>query len=105
MRRYFLILILFLLLIEAAAFPLMSKPTLDVAPDPDTAYQLIVKKSQRKLFLYNQKQKLLKTYKIALGFNPTGTKQMQGDGATPEGEYYITHKNAKSKFYRVQLLP
>jgi murein L,D-transpeptidase YafK len=41
----------------------------------------------------------LKTYAIALGHNPTGHKQRQGDGATPEGDYYLTHKNAKSKFY------
>ena len=48
--------------------------------------------------LYDGK-KLSKTYKIALGFNPVGTKTNQGDGATPEGDYYLTHKNPKSKFY------
>ncbi len=59
---------------------------------------LVVKKSARKMHLY-EGQKLRKTYNIALGFNPTGTKLKQGDGATPEGEYFLTHKNAKSKFY------
>jgi murein L,D-transpeptidase YafK len=59
---------------------------------------LVLKKSERKMYLYTEK-KLSKTYKIALGFNPIGTKIKQGDGATPEGEYFLTHKNAKSKFY------
>ena len=66
---------------------------------PAASYQLVVKKSERKLYLYNDRQKLLKSYKIALGFAPVGTKQKQGDGATPEGEYYLTHKNPKSNYY------
>lgn len=72
---------------------------MNLPPEASASYQIIVKKAQRKLYLYNQEQKLLKTYKIALGFNPVGTKQKQGDGATPEGEYYITHKNPHSKFH------
>src|SRR5262249_36684006 len=47
----------------------------------------------------NGKEMLAKTYSIALGNTPTGAKGKQGDGATPEGEYYITHKNPKSNFY------
>ena len=67
--------------------------------EPAASYKLVVKKAERKLYLYNDKSKLLKTYKIALGFNPTGTKAKQGDGATPEGDYYLTHKNPKSNYY------
>jgi murein L,D-transpeptidase YafK len=65
-------------------------------------YHILIKKGERKLYLYimeNGKERLAKTYQIALGNNPTGTKNRQGDGATPEGDYYITHKNAASKFY------
>ena len=68
----------------------------------DALFRIIVKKSERKLYLYqveNGKERLAKTYTIALGNTPTGTKRKQGDGATPEGEYYITHKNPKSNFY------
>jgi murein L,D-transpeptidase YafK len=68
----------------------------------DKQHRLLVKKGERKLYLYqieNGKERLLKTYKIALGNSPTGTKRQQGDGATPEGDYYITHKNSRSKFY------
>ncbi len=69
----------------------------------DDQCRLLIKKGERKLLLYRQengKEKLLKTYQIALGNNPTGTKRRQGDGSTPEGDYYITHKNARSRFYR-----
>jgi murein L,D-transpeptidase YafK len=65
-------------------------------------HRILVKKSERKLYLYqieNGGERLLKTYKIALGSTPSGTKHRQGDGATPEGDYYITHKNSRSKFY------
>ncbi|MGE0127235.1 MAG: murein L,D-transpeptidase family protein [Blastocatellales bacterium] len=65
-------------------------------------YRILIKKGERKLYLYrreNGKEKLAKTYQIALGSSPTGSKRKQGDGATPEGDYYITHKNARSKFY------
>jgi murein L,D-transpeptidase YafK len=68
----------------------------------EASYRILIKKGERKLFLYvsdGEKEKLAKTYKIALGNNPTGSKRRQGDGATPEGDYYITHKNPRSNFY------
>jgi murein L,D-transpeptidase YafK len=68
----------------------------------EARYRILIKKSERKLYLYRQEtgnEKLVKTFQIALGNNPTGAKIKQGDGATPEGDYYITHKNARSKFY------
>jgi murein L,D-transpeptidase YafK len=92
-----------ILLSGVFAFTLFSRPRMDepvaIPLEPAASYKLVVKKSERKLFLYNNQQKLLKTYKIALGFHPTGTKLQQGDGATPEGEYYLTHKNPKSNYY------
>ncbi|MFN0084593.1 MAG: murein L,D-transpeptidase family protein [Blastocatellia bacterium] len=71
-------------------------------PGMPNSYRILVRKKDRRLDLYrieNGREKLAKTYEIVLGGNPTGTKLRQGDSATPEGEYYITHKNAKSKFY------
>jgi murein L,D-transpeptidase YafK len=68
----------------------------------DKQHRILVKKAERKLYLYridNGRERLLRAYKIALGSSPTGTKRRQGDGATPEGDYYITHKNSRSKFY------
>ncbi len=60
--------------------------------------RIVIKKSQRKLELFDG-EKLIKTYKIALGFAPVGDKEKQGDGKTPEGNFYIFAKNDKSKFY------
>lgn len=59
---------------------------------------LIVKKQKRKLELYDG-EKLIKAYNIGLGFIPIGDKEREGDGKTPEGEFYIFTKNAKSRFY------
>ena len=60
--------------------------------------RLVIKKRERKLLLFNG-EKLVKTYNIALGFAPSSNKMKQGDGKTPEGEFYIFTKNDKSKFY------
>lgn len=65
-------------------------------------YRIIIKKQERRLYVYRvvgTAEKLEKTLKIALGGQPTGRKAKQGDGATPEGEYYITHRNPASKFF------
>ncbi len=60
--------------------------------------RLIVKKKERKLEVFDG-DKLIKTYKIALGSSPVGDKEIEGDGKTPEGEFYIFTKNPKSRFY------
>jgi murein L,D-transpeptidase YafK len=57
-----------------------------------------VHKADRKMYLLHN-EKVLKEYKIALGFAPVGHKQVEGDGRTPEGTYYITHKNPRSNYH------
>jgi murein L,D-transpeptidase YafK len=74
------------LLSKSEPLPKMEKP------------RLVIKKSQRKLELFDG-EKSIKTYKIALGFTPAGDKEKQGDGKTPEGDFYIFTKNDRSKFY------
>ena len=59
---------------------------------------VVIWKKKRVLALYNRDQ-LIKAYRIRLGFNPMGQKQKEGDGRTPEGKYFITHRNPNSKFY------
>lgn len=39
---------------------------------------------------------VVKIYKIAMGANPRGHKQFEGDEKTPEGEYILDWKNEKS---------
>lgn len=55
-------------------------------------------KSQRQLDVYHDGN-LLKRYKIALGRNPVGNKERQGDKKTPEGIYQIILKNAQSSYH------
>lgn len=56
-------------------------------------------KSERRLLLMNGGQ-VLRSYPVALGFNPKGHKQRQGDGRTPEGAYTLDWRNPGSEFYR-----
>ena len=60
--------------------------------------RIVVYKKARKLELYSGKT-LLRTYKVGLGFSPVADKQREGDGATPEGDFYIFVKNNKSAYY------
>jgi murein L,D-transpeptidase YafK len=63
---------------------------------PDSLSQidtlLIAHKSEFRMHLFS-KGKLLKTYFIALGQAPIGTKEKQGDNRTPEGDYKIIQKS------------
>lgn len=60
--------------------------------------RLIIKKVERELQVLDG-EKLIKTYKIVLGSAPVGDKETEGDGKTPEGEFYVFTKNDKSKFF------
>jgi len=55
-------------------------------------------KAKRQLVLFSD-GKPIRTYKVGLGFNPIGTKTQEGDGRTPEGEYYVCSKNPKSNYH------
>ena len=60
--------------------------------------RVVVMKSSRKLYLVSG-DIALKTYDIDLGFEPLGTKQVRGDGKTPEGRYFIDRRNPNSNFH------
>lgn len=60
--------------------------------------QIQVYKSQRVMLLLHD-DKILKSYKIALGSDPVGPKRVEGDGKTPEGLYYIDGRNPNSAFH------
>jgi murein L,D-transpeptidase YafK len=60
--------------------------------------QVQVHKADRKMYLLHD-SKVLKSYDIALGFAPVGAKQFEGDGKTPEGMYFISHKNPDSQYH------
>jgi murein L,D-transpeptidase YafK len=60
--------------------------------------RIVVFKKERKLEFYSN-ETLLRTYRIGLGFSPVADKVREGDGATPEGDFYIFVKNNKSAYY------
>lgn len=60
--------------------------------------KIVVSKSARQLSLYSD-GRVVRTYKIALGTNPVDDKVRQGDRSTPEGDFYVCVKNARSNFY------
>lgn len=60
--------------------------------------QIQVHKSARKLYLLHHTE-VLQEYDVSLGFNPVGHKQFEGDGKTPEGLYFITYHNPRSRYY------
>jgi murein L,D-transpeptidase YafK len=65
---------------------------------PLTNPRIVVRKAERKLLLYSN-DRLVRTYHVGLGLSPVGDKERQGDHRTPEGDFYIFTKNAKSAFY------
>jgi murein L,D-transpeptidase YafK len=60
--------------------------------------RIVISKSARRLELYSD-ARVVRLYRIALGNNPVDDKEREGDGRTPEGEFYVCVKNAASKFY------
>lgn len=60
--------------------------------------KIVVEKGARRLTLYSNGERV-RVFAVALGFEPSGDKVKQGDGRTPEGEFYVCMKNDKSKFY------
>ncbi len=60
---------------------------------------VVVQKSQRQLQLIAE-GRILRTFPIALGKNPVGHKQYEGDGRTPEGRYVLDWRNPRSRFYK-----
>ena len=63
------------------------------------ADRVLIQKAAHSLSLYRG-NRLLKTYKVALGPNAEGPKRQQGDGRTPDGTYVIDARKRYSAFHR-----
>lgn len=57
-----------------------------------------VHKAARRMVL-SRDGRVLREYRIALGFDAVGAKRRQGDGRTPEGRYVIDWRNGRSLFH------
>jgi len=60
--------------------------------------RIAVMKAERRMVLYNYST-VLAEHRIELGFAPSGDKQFEGDGKTPEGRYFIDRRNPNSSFH------
>jgi murein L,D-transpeptidase YafK len=63
-----------------------------------SADRIVVRKSERKLYLYSGSQ-LLASYKVELGLAPVGQKEREHDFRTPEGHYFLERRNTRSDYF------
>jgi len=74
-------------------------PVFSWAEGLEVSEYLLVKKSERKLYLMRN-EKPFRQYKIALGKNPLGHKQHAGDNRTPEGRYVLDWRRISPKYHK-----
>lgn len=61
--------------------------------------EILISKSQRTLTVMSEGERV-KTYRIVLGRVPLGDKEREGDGRTPEGDFYVCSRNPDSRYHR-----
>ncbi len=87
-----------LLLIALLAIATLTGCSRFIEYDGPEVTRIDVFKGERLMLLYHNDE-VLETYEIELGFAPEGHKQREGDGRTPEGEYFIDRRNPNSEWY------
>ena len=60
---------------------------------------ILIVKHERKLYLLHDNSPL-RSYRIALGLNPTGAKEREWDFRTPEGSYIIDFRQPHSHYFK-----
>ena len=75
-------------------------PRVALLPSPELPYidHIVVRKSLRRLYLMDG-DKVVRSYKIALGLEPVGPKRRDGDFRTPEGWYRLARRNPRSDYF------
>jgi L,D-peptidoglycan transpeptidase YkuD (ErfK/YbiS/YcfS/YnhG family) len=61
--------------------------------------EIFVYKEKRRLYVI-QSNVLVRDYPVGLGFHPTGDKEKEGDGRTPEGKFFVCVKKPNSRFQK-----
>ena len=67
-------------------------------PAATAELHLVIRKKDRVLEVY-EAGRMSKSYTVVLGFSPEGDKGKEGDGRTPEGDFYVFTRNEKSRFH------
>lgn len=65
----------------------------------ERADTILIVKHERKLYLLHDNSPL-RSYRIALGLNPTGAKEREWDFRTPEGSYVIDFRQPHSRYFK-----
>ena len=60
--------------------------------------RVLIYKSERTMYLMHH-DRILAEHQISLGFAPEGHKRIEGDGRTPEGQFFINRRNPNSSFH------
>ena len=60
--------------------------------------RIVVHKGRREMLLLHG-ESVVRQYRVALGREPVGHKEREGDGRTPEGRYTIDRRNPKSAYH------
>ncbi|MEO7775547.1 MAG: L,D-transpeptidase family protein [Steroidobacteraceae bacterium] len=81
-----------------ADVPGVSAVKFDPSTKLPTADRVVVRKGARRMDLLSG-DRVLRSYRIALGLSPTGHKERSGDFRTPEGTYRLARRNARSEFF------
>lgn len=68
------------------------------ANDFPMADKVVVEKADRKLHLFRNGEPF-RTFEIALGVEPVGDKEREGDQKTPEGTYLLDDRNQDSDYF------
>jgi len=88
-------LVMALALLPGAATRADSMAAADPLPLAD---RVLVHKADRTLKLMRGGS-VLREYRVALGLNPVGHKEREGDFRTPEGSYRLVRRNPRSEFF------
>ena len=83
---------------QADTLPQTERVTMRTAENLPVVDKVVVHKAERKLELL-QRGTVVRTYKVALGLNPIGTKERSGDFRTPEGAYHLVRRNPRSDYF------
>jgi len=86
--------ILILTLLCGLAYFVISRRSIDLAMKP----RIEIHKSARQL-VHVDAGGMQRKFPVALGSNPVAPKEVEGDGATPEGVYFICCKNPQSSYF------
>jgi len=91
------VMVALLCLVGVAVF-IIYRPKSAGMPEQFKIDRIVVRKFARTLSVFRDGREL-KSYRVALGAQPIGAKEQEGDMKTPEGLYTIDYRNSDSDYH------